>query len=52
MDTEDKTFSNVDKGTAEILKEAKLVLEEKGFVVSKKKEKCDNFGRECIFGML
>jgi len=39
MDIADKTFSNVDKGTAEILKEAKLVLEEKGFVVSKKKEK-------------
>ena len=39
MDTEDKTFSNVDKQTAEILKEARLVVEKAGFVVSKPKEK-------------
>ena len=39
MDTTDKTFSNVDKGTAEILKEAKLVLQKEGYVVSKPREK-------------
>ena len=39
MDTADKTFSNVDKQTAEILKEARLVVEKAGFVVSKPKEK-------------
>jgi len=39
MDTADKTFSNVDKKTADILREAKLLLEEKGFTVSKSKEK-------------
>ena len=39
MDTADKTFSNVDKQTAEILKEAKLVLQKEGYVVSKPKEK-------------
>ena len=39
MDTTDKTFSNVDKKTADILREAKLLLEEKGFTVSKSKEK-------------
>ena len=39
MDTTDKTFSNVDKGTAEILKEAKLLLEEEGYEVSKPREK-------------
>ena len=39
MDTEDKTFSNVDKQTAEILKEARLVVEKAGLVISKPKEK-------------
>ena len=39
MDIADKTFSNVDKGTAEILKEAKLVLQKEGYVVSKPREK-------------
>ena len=39
MDTEDKTFSNVNKQTAEILKEAKLVLQKEGYVVSKPREK-------------
>jgi len=34
-----KRFSNVDKKTADILREAKLLLEEKGFTVSKSKEK-------------
>ena len=39
MDTVDKMFSNVDKKTADILKEAKLVLEKHGAKVSKAKEK-------------
>lgn len=39
MDTADKTFSNVDKKTADILKEAKLLLDPIGFTVSKVKEK-------------
>ena len=39
MDTADKTFSNVDKQTAEILKEARLVVEKAGLVISKPKEK-------------
>ena len=39
MDTEDKRFSNVDKKTADILKEAKLVLQKEGYVVSKPREK-------------
>ena len=39
MDTEDKRFSNVDKKTAEILKEAKLLVEPLGFTISKVKEK-------------
>ena len=39
MDTEDKTFSNVDKQTAEILKEARLVVEKAGLVISKPREK-------------
>ena len=39
MDTEDKRFSNVDKKTADILKEAKLLVEPLGFTISKVKEK-------------
>ena len=39
MDTKDKTFSNVDKKTADILKEAKLLVEPLGFTISKVKEK-------------
>jgi hypothetical protein len=39
MDTKDKMFSNVDKKTADILKEAKLLLDPIGFTVSKVKEK-------------
>ena len=39
MGTADKMFSNVDKKTAEILKEAKLLFEDNGFTVSKAKEK-------------
>ena len=39
MDTADKTFSNVDKKTADILKEAKLLVEPLGFTISKVKEK-------------
>ena len=39
MDTKDKMLSNVDKKTADILKEAKLLFEEHGFTVSKAKEK-------------
>ena len=39
MDTEDKRFSNVDKKTADILKEAELLVEPLGFTISKVKEK-------------
>ena len=39
MGTADKMFSNVDKKTAEILKEAKLLLDPIGFTVSRAKEK-------------
>ena len=39
MGTADKMFSNVDKKTAEILKEAKLLLDPIGFTVSKPREK-------------
>jgi hypothetical protein len=39
MGTADKMFSNVDKKTAEILKEAKLLLDPIGFTVSRVKEK-------------
>ena len=39
MGTADKMFSNVDKKTAEILKEAKLLLEEEGHEASKPREK-------------
>ena len=35
----DKKYSNVDKKTAEILEKAKLLLEEKGYGVSKPREK-------------
>ena len=39
MGIADKKYSNVDKKTAEILVEAKLLLEEEGYEVSKPKEK-------------
>ena len=39
MGTADKMFSNVDKKTGEILKEAKLLLDPIGFTVSRVKEK-------------
>ena len=39
MGTADKMFSNIDKKTAEILKEAKLLLDPIGFTVSRAKEK-------------
>jgi len=39
MGITDKKYSNVDKKTAEILKEAKLLLEEEGYEVSKPREK-------------
>ena len=39
MGITDKKYSNVDKKTAEILVEAKLLLEEEGYEVSKPKEK-------------
>ena len=39
MSITDKKYSNVDKKTAEILVEAKLLLEEEGYEVSKPKEK-------------
>jgi hypothetical protein len=39
MGIADKKYSNVDKKTAEILVEAKLLLEEKGYEVSKPREK-------------
>ena len=44
----DKKYSNVDKKTAEILKEAKLLLKEEGYVVSKPREK--SIARELING--
>ena len=39
MSITDKKYSNVDKKTAEILVEAKLLLEEEGYEVSKPREK-------------
>ena len=39
MGIADKKYSNVDKKTAEILVEAKLLLEEEGYEVSKPREK-------------
>ena len=39
MGIADKKYSNVDKKTAEILVEAKLLLEEEGYKVSKPREK-------------
>ena len=39
MGIADKKYSNVDKKTAEILEEAKLLLEEEGYEVSKPREK-------------
>ena len=39
MSITDKKYSNVDKKTAEILVEAKLLLEEEGYKVSKPREK-------------
>ena len=39
MSIADKKYSNVDKKTAEILVEAKLLLEEEGYKVSKPREK-------------
>ena len=39
MSIADKKYSNVDKKTAEILVEAKLLLEEEGYEVSKPREK-------------
>jgi hypothetical protein len=48
MGTADKTYSNVDKKTAEILKEAKFLLEEKGYVVSKPRKK--SIARELMNG--
>ena len=39
MGISDKKYSNVDKKTAEILVEAKLLLEEEGYEVSKPREK-------------
>ena len=39
MGITDKKYSNVDKKTAEILVEAKLLLEEEGYEVSKPREK-------------
>ena len=39
MGIADKKYSNVDKNTAEILVEAKLLLEEEGYEVSKPREK-------------
>ena len=39
MSITDKKYSNVDKKTAEILKEAKLLLDPIGFTVSRVKEK-------------
>ena len=48
MGIADKKYSNVDKKTAEILKEAKLLLKEEGYVVSKPREK--SIARELING--
>ena len=39
MGISDKKYSNVDKKTTEILEEAKLLLEEEGYEVSKPREK-------------
>ena len=39
MGIADKKYSNVDKKTAEILEEAKVLLEEGGYEVSKPREK-------------
>ena len=39
MSITDKKYSNIDKKTAEILVEAKLLLEEEGYEVSKPREK-------------
>ena len=39
MSITDKKYSNVDKKTTEILEEAKLLLEEEGYEVSKPREK-------------
>ena len=39
MGIADKKYSNVDKKTAEILEEAKLLLEEEGYEASKPREK-------------
>ena len=44
----DKKYSNVDKKTAEILEEAKLLLEDKGYGVSKPREK--SIARELMNG--
>ena len=48
MSIADKKYSNVDKKTAEILEETKLLLEEKGYVASKPKEK--SIARELMNG--
>jgi len=48
MSIVDKKYSNVDKKTAEILEEAKLLLEEKRYGVSKPREK--SIARELMNG--
>ena len=48
MSIVDKKYSNVDKKTAEILEEAKLLLEKKGYEVSKPRKK--SIARELMNG--
>ena len=50
MGIADKKYSNVDKKTAEILVEAKLLLEEKGYGVSKPREK--SIARELMLSLI